>query len=169
MKRILTSTEKRTDNIITNTKRKNISPDNTMIDTLSPKKRSWNMARIKSSDTKPEILVRSLLSRMGHRFHKNRKDLPGNPDIVLPKYKIAIFVHGCFWHKHKGCKSSNIPKTNVEFWKNKLNANVKRDKTAKRSLNRKGWKYITIWECKLDNMNKLKTRLRKLLKRKKLK
>ncbi|MBU1162905.1 MAG: DNA mismatch endonuclease Vsr, partial [Proteobacteria bacterium] len=87
------------------------------MDIISKEKRSWNMSRIRGKDTKPEIIVRSMLHRMGYRFRLHRKDLPGKPDIVLPKYKTVIFVHGCFWHRHKGCKYAYTPKSRVKFWK----------------------------------------------------
>ena len=93
-----------------------------MADHLTPEQRSWNMAQIKGKDTKPEVLVRSMLHRAGYRFRKNVKNLPGKPDIVLPKYKTVIFVHGCFWHRHKGCKGATIPKTRTEWWEKNLSA-----------------------------------------------
>ncbi|MEC7641315.1 MAG: DNA mismatch endonuclease Vsr, partial [Nitrospinota bacterium] len=99
-----------------------------MVDTISKEKRSWNMSRIRSRDTSPELIVRSLLHRLGYRFRIHRKDLPGKPDIVLAKYKTVIFVHGCFWHQHKDCKYAYLPKTRVNFWKEKLQGNSERDK-----------------------------------------
>lgn len=110
-----------------------------MADHLTKEKRSWNMSRIRSKNTKPEIIVRSLLHRAGYRFRLHRKDLPGKPDIVLPKYKTVIFVHGCFWHRHKGCKRSNIPKSNKEYWIPKIQKNTKRDKIHYKSLIKDGW------------------------------
>ncbi len=121
-----------------------------MADKLSAEKRSWNMSRIKGRDTKPEIAVRSLLHRMGYRFRLQRKDLPGKPDIVLPKYKTAIFVHGCFWHAH-GCKDSGIPKANTEFWQKKLADNVQRDARKQQELQDSGWHVLVIWECQLKH------------------
>ncbi len=121
-----------------------------MADKLSAEKRSWNMSRIKGRDTKPEIAVRSLLHGMGYRFRLQRKDLPGKPDIVLPKYKMAIFVHGCFWHAH-GCKDSGIPKTNTEFWQKKLADNVQRDARKQQELQDSGWHVLVIWECQLKH------------------
>ncbi len=117
------------------------------MDTLTRKERSLRMARIRSKDTKPEIMVRSCLHRMGFRFSLRRKDLPGSPDIVLPKHRTVVFVHGCFWHQHKGCKSSHIPKTRIAFWKKKFEANVRRDQKVMRQLRALGWSPVVIWEC----------------------
>ena len=130
-----------------------------MADKLSAEKRSWNMSRIKGRDTKPEIAVRSLLHRMGYRFRLQRKDLPGKPDIVLPKYKTAIFVHGCFWHAH-GCKDSGIPKTNTGFWQKKLADNVQRDVRKQQQLLETGWRILVAWECQLNEIQLLEARLR---------
>ncbi|HCO27064.1 MAG: very short patch repair endonuclease [Gimesia sp.] len=126
-----------------------------MADRISPEHRSWNMSRIKNRDTKPELIVRSLLHRMGYRFRLHRKDLPGKPDIVLPKYKTVIFVHGCFWHRHKGCKYAYNPKSRVDFWKKKFASNVKRDITASKELESNGWKVIIIWECETSDIDAL--------------
>ena len=128
------------------------------MDHLSPKKRSWNMRRIQSSNTKPEKIVRSLLHRMGFRFRINQNNLPGKPDIVLKKHSTIIFVHGCFWHGHRNCKRSNTPKTNRDYWINKIQTNVKRDKKNIRELKKQGWKVIVVWECyanKTAKLNKL--------------
>ncbi len=119
-------------------------PDNHTIE-----QRSYNMSRIKSKDTKPEKLVRSYLFSKGFRFRKNDRRFPGNPDIVLPKYKCVIFVNGCFWHKHEGCKYFVWPKSNVEYWKNKIEANTIRDQKNYCALREKGWKVIVVWECEL--------------------
>ena len=116
---------------------------------MTSEARSRNMAAIKSKNTKPEIKVRKMLHKMGYRFRLHRKDLPGNPDIVLPKYKTAIFVNGCFWHQHEDCKYACLPKTNVDFWKEKLAKNKKRDKLKHSQLNDLGWKIIIVWECQL--------------------
>ncbi|MFC1844050.1 very short patch repair endonuclease [Thermodesulfobacteriota bacterium] len=133
------------------------------MDKLTKERRSWNMSRIKGKDTKPEKKVRSLLHKLGYRFRLNRKDLPGNPDIVLPRYHIAIFVHGCFWHQHKDCVDGHIPKSNTEYWKNKLDRNVTRDKQKLNELLKAGWNVIVIWECETKNeeglLNKIKTLL----------
>ena len=109
--------------------------------------RSRNMAAIKGKNTKPELLVRSWLHRNGFRFRLHRKDLPGKPDIVLPKYKTVIFVHGCFWHSH-GCKNSAAPKTRADFWARKRNETQMRDATNDTQLSNLGWRVLTIWECK---------------------
>lgn len=117
------------------------------MDRISVEKRSANMSKVKSKDTKPELIVRALLHRNGLRFRLHRKDLPGHPDIVLPKYKIAIFVHGCFWHQHPGCRKATVPKQNTEFWLSKLQKNCERDKKNKAALLELGWKVVVLWEC----------------------
>ena len=123
------------------------------------------MSRIKGKDTKPELIVRSQLHKMGFRFRLHRKDLPGKPDIVLPKYKTVIFVHGCFWHRHENCKYSSTPKTRKEFWENKFKENVIRDKSHQKKLSSIGWKIIIVWECEIKEKNLLiKDRLKGLLK-----
>lgn len=122
-----------------------------LMDIFSPQKRSWNMSRIKSKDTAPEMRVRSALHRAGYRFRLHVKDLPGKPDIVLPKYKTVIFVHGCFWHRHKGCSKATTPSTNQEFWKKKFQQNVGRDKRNQAKLKKLGWKVVVVWECNIIN------------------
>jgi DNA mismatch endonuclease (patch repair protein) len=117
-----------------------------MVDTLTPERRSWNMSRIRSKNTKPEIMVRSILHRLGYRFSLHRK-LPGRPDIVLPKYRAVIFVHGCFWHRHKGCRDASKPGTRPEFWQKKFSDNTSRDKRNCAELRKLGWEVIVIWEC----------------------
>ena len=129
------------------------------MDHLTPKMRSWNMSRIRGKDTKPEVLVRSLLHRAGYRFRKNVKSLPGKPDIVLPKYKTVIFVHGCFWHRHKGCKDATTPKSNKAFWKKKFECNIANDKNHARDLKKLGWKVVTVWECQLKKPERVVQRL----------
>lgn len=126
------------------------------MDRLSRSHRSWNMSRIKSRDTSTELTVRSVLHDMGYRFRLHRKDLPGNPDIVLPKYRTVIFVHGCFWHRHTECKYAYTPKSNVEFWEKKFKANVERDQNNNRILQELGWRIIVIWECQTQNLEPLK-------------
>ena len=113
--------------------------------------RSRNMSAIKSKNTKPEIKVRKVLHSMGYRFRLHSKDLLGSPDIVLPKYKTVIFVHGCFWHRHQNCKYASTPKTRQEFWNKKFNENINRDKINQENLSSKGWKIIIIWECEIRN------------------
>ena len=133
------------------------------MDTLSKEKRSWNMSRIRGKDTKPEIVVRSLLHAMGYRFRLHRKDLPGKPDIVLPKYNTLIFVHGCFWHRHDGCKYAYMPKSRIEFWKKKFEGTIKRDIEHLKKLNGMGWKIQIIWECEINNIDTLKRKIRSIL------
>ena len=111
--------------------------------------RSYNMSRIKGCNTKPEEKVRKYLFSKGFRYRKNDKSLPGKPDIVLPKYKAVVFINGCFWHKHEGCKYFKWPRSNADFWKNKINRNVERDKQVQHELMKAGWKVITVWECEL--------------------
>ncbi len=111
--------------------------------------RAYNMRQIKGKDTKPELLVRRFLFANGFRYRLHVKELPGKPDIVLPKYKTVIFVHGCFWHGHKGCKYFSIPKTRTEWWLTKIKGNTRRDKQAEIELNVMGWRVIVIWECEL--------------------
>ena len=128
------------------------------MDHLTPERRSWNMSRIPNKNTKPELLVRSLLHRAGYRFTVNgrkNKSLPGRPDIVLPKFKAVVFVHGCYWHRHRNCKYAYTPKSRVEFWEAKFDANVKRDRRNQRDLKRLGWKVIVIWECQTRTQSQL--------------
>jgi DNA mismatch endonuclease (patch repair protein) len=120
-----------------------------MADVHSKEVRSYNMSRIKGKNTKPEMLVRKFLHAHGFRYRLHVKDLPGKPDIVLPKYKTVIFVHGCFWHGHEGCKYYVVPKTKTEWWLNKINGNIANDEKVAKSLQDKGWKAITLWECEL--------------------
>ena len=115
--------------------------------------RSRNMSAIKSKNTKPEIKVRKILHSMGYRFRLHSKDLPGSPDIVLPKYKTVIFVHGCFWHRHENCKYASTPKTRKEFWEVKFRENIKRDKMHQENLSSKGWKIMIVWECEINDKN----------------
>ena len=133
-----------------------------MVDRITPEHRSWNMSQIKNRDTKPELVVRSLLHRMGYRFRLHRKDLPGKPDIVLPKYKTVIFVNGCFWHRHPRCKFAYTPKSRVNFWKQKFADNVLRDKKCKRELLKLGWNSLIIWECEVSNLDSIRALLREL-------
>ena len=121
------------------------------MDSLTPEKRCWNMSRIPSKNTKPEEVVRKYLFSKGFRYRKNDKRLPGKPDIVLPKYKTVIFVNGCFWHNHKDCQGSRLPKSNTEFWKTKLESNTLRDKRHYKELSDAGWRIIIVWECSLKN------------------
>ncbi len=120
-----------------------------MSDVHSPETRSFNMSQIKGKNTKPEELVRRYLFSHGYRYRKNVSTLPGKPDIVLPKYKTCIFVNGCFWHKHEGCKYFVWPKNNAEFWKKKITGNVDRDLRQQNELRLLGWNVLVIWECEL--------------------
>lgn len=114
---------------------------------MPTKERSLLMARVRQRDTKPEMLVRRAIHGIGYRFRLQRRDLPGSPDIVLPKHKLAIFVHGCFWHRHPGCRLASTPKTRVNFWASKFVANIARDERAIEELQRLGWRVAVIWEC----------------------
>lgn len=105
------------------------------------------MSRVRTKGTAPELALRSALHYAGIRFRLHRKDLPGKPDIVLPKYNSVIFVHGCFWHHHEGCIKSKMPKTNIEFWQDKIIANIKRDKSNQGDLEKLGWQVLVVWEC----------------------
>lgn len=120
-----------------------------MADVHTPEQRSYNMSRIHSKNTKPEELVRTFLFSQGFRYRKNDAKLPGKPDIVLPKYKAVIFVNGCFWHGHEGCRYFVWPKNNAEFWKEKITGNIQRDKHNHQLLANQGWRVIEIWECQL--------------------
>lgn len=128
-----------------------------MADNHSPEVRSYNMSRIRSGNTKPEILVRQYLFSKGFRYRLNVKILPGKPDIVLKKYKTAIFINGCFWHGHEGCKYFVVPKTKTEWWLEKINKTKIRDTTAYATLRQKGWQVIVIWECELRPDSRLET------------
>jgi len=120
------------------------------MDSLTREERSWNMSRIRSRDTNPEKLVRSALHKSGYRFRLHVKNLPGSPDIVFPKYRTALFVHGCFWHRHANCPNATMPKTRVGFWKAKFEATVERDRKKAEELRTAGWRVITIWECEIE-------------------
>lgn len=127
------------------------------MDRLTKERRSWNMGRIHSKDTNPEMVVRSFLHMQGFRFRLHAKSLPGHPDIVLPKYKTVVEVRGCFWHRHPGCRQATTPSTNVEFWREKFNRNVERDRKTEKQLKELGWNLIVIWECELKEDGFLKT------------
>lgn len=119
-----------------------------------PMTRSQNMARVKSKNTKPEVFLRKLLWHKGFRYRLNYKELPGSPDLYIPKYRVAIFVNGCFWHMHENCRYSSIPKNNHDFWKNKLEGNVERDKQNYSKLENMGIKVIVVWGCEIKQMMK---------------
>jgi len=121
------------------------------------------MSRIRGKDTAPEVAVRSLLHRMGYRFRLHVRNLPGTPDIVLPKYKTVVFVHGCYWHRHRGCQFAYTPKSRIDFWERKFAENVRRDRTVRRQLRRLGWRSIVVWECQTRAPEKLTRRIHRLL------
>lgn len=129
------------------------------MDTISPGQRSRNMAQVKGRDTKPERLVRSLLHRMGYRFRLHAKKLPGNPDIVLPRHNAAIFVHGCFWHGHEGCKRATIPTTRTDFWRAKIEGTKQRDTRCLAALEALGYRCLVIWQCEMKDHEALQQRL----------
>lgn len=129
------------------------------MDRLTPEQRSRNMARIKGKDTSPELSVRRMLHTLGYRYRLHRKDLPGTPDIVFPERRKAVLVHGCFWHRHNGCRFAYVPKTRTEFWKRKFDQNVTRDQKARRDLRKLGWKVLVVWECELRKLDRLQKRL----------
>ena len=125
-----------------------------MADTVSPDVRSRNMSRIRSRNTLPEIFFRKRLFSMGYRYRINCRDIVGRPDIWLPKYKTAIFVNGCFWHRHENCKFAYTPKTRVEFWNSKFSKNRIRDEFVKEQIEKLGYKYVVVWECTVKRMMK---------------
>lgn len=136
-----------------------------MTDVHTPEQRSFNMQQIKGKNTKPEMLVRRFLHANGYRYKLHDKKLPGKPDIVLPKYRTVIFVHGCFWHGHEGCKYFVVPKTRSQWWIDKINGNKANDEKAIQALKKDGWKIIHVWECDLKPAKvekTLKTLLKKL-------
>jgi len=127
-----------------------------MADIMSPEQRSERMSRIRGRDTRPELALRRHLHADGFRYRLHQ-NLPGSPDLVLPKYKSVIFVHGCFWHRHAGCRVANTPKSNVDFWKGKFARNVKRDATVESTLRQAGWRVLVVWECELNTKEKAAT------------
>ena len=127
------------------------------MDKVSREARSRMMSKIKGKDTAPELLVRNYLHKRGFRFRLHYKDLPGKPDVVLKKYKTCIFVNGCFWHQHPGCKRSNVPKSNKDYWVAKLERNIQRQKQSINSLKEMGYKTFILWECEIINPEKLKS------------
>lgn len=135
------------------------------MDTVSTEHRSRIMARIRSTDTGPEILVRKLSHALGARFRLHRLDLPGKPDLVFPSRRLVIFVHGCFWHQHRSskCQRNHKPKSRPEYWNNKLNRNIRRDRLNKAKLLKLGWRVIVVWECETKNLGRLSGRLKSLL------
>jgi len=130
-----------------------------MTDSVSKEVRSKMMSGIRGKNTKPELQVRSILHKMGYRFRLHRKDLPGTPDIVLPRFRTVIFVHGCFWHRHEGCKFACTPKSRIEFWEEKFSRNMERDRRKILQLQQAGWNVEIIWECETTDMVTLGRRL----------
>lgn len=131
-----------------------------MVDSLTPEARSLNMAKIRGKDTGPELLVRRAAHALGLRFRLHRRDLPGTPDLVFPGRRIALFVHGCFWHRHPGCRFAYTPKSRIEFWQTKFDANVARDARKLAELSEAGWTAVTIWECETRDQNRLREIIR---------
>ncbi len=133
------------------------------MDSLTPAQRSMNMSRIRSKDTKPEMLVRRLLHGLGYRYRLHRRDLPGVPDLVFPARRRMIFIQGCFWHQHKGCADGRIPKSRIDYWKPKLLRNVARDRENISKLRRDGWRVMNLWECDVSKVENLRGRLARFL------
>ncbi len=129
-----------------------------MADSLTPVERSIRMGLVKSKDTKPELIIRSAIHKMGYRFRLHKKDVPGKPDLVFSKRRKVIFIHGCFWHRHPdpACRLTRTPKSRVEFWQKKFESNQQRDRSVQEALCSVGWSSMVIWECQLANMHKLK-------------
>ena len=135
------------------------------MDQLTPAHRSWNMSRIRGRDTVPELVVRSVLHRLGYRFRLHDRNLPGRPDIVLTRFRTVVFVHGCFWHRHPRCRFAYTPRSRVPFWLQKFQQNVERDTRFVRALRGEGWQVVTIWECQTRDRARLGGRLRRCLER----
>jgi DNA mismatch endonuclease (patch repair protein) len=131
------------------------------MDTLTVEQRSAVMSRVRSKNTRPELIVRSILHRMGFRFRLHRSDLPGRPDIVLPRHGAVVFVHGCFWHGHH-CKRGSEPSSNIEFWRDKIDGNRRRDRRSIRRLRRDGWRVVVVWECQTKVKQVLERKLRRI-------
>ena len=133
------------------------------MDIIAPAQRSVLMSRIRGKDTKPEVAVRRAAHALGYRFRLHRRDLPGSPDLVFPRLRKVIFVHGCFWHRHRGCRYAYVPKSNPQFWATKFQSNVRRDEIALKRLRELGWKTLVIWECELSDASVLSSRLASFL------
>ena len=134
-----------------------------MTDIYEPKKRSEIMSRIRGRDTKPELIVRRIAHRLGFRFRLHRQDLPGCPDIVFPRHRAVIVVHGCFWHRHPGCKYASIPKTRESYWMNKFEDNIVRDRRNETALRELGWRVMVIWQCETKNYETVADRIKSFL------
>ncbi|WP_456761211.1 very short patch repair endonuclease [Bradyrhizobium sp. USDA 4011] len=126
--------------------------------------RSALMSRVRGKNSKPEMIVRRVAHGLGYRFRLHRKDLPGSPDLVFPRLRKVVFVHGCFWHRHEGCARTTTPKTRAEFWQSKFLANLRRDKIAEKELRRRGWRVLVVWECETFDRSKVERKLSKYLK-----
>ena len=135
------------------------------MDILSKETRSWNMSRIRAKNTKPELIVRSILHKAGYRFSLHVSALPGSPDIALRKHKTVIFVHGCFWHRHPECKYAYTPKSRQKFWQNKFKQNVERHEKVVKELRNLGWKVGVVWECEISDITLLMKKLKRFLKK----
>lgn len=133
------------------------------MDKLTPQARSLNMSKIRAKNTKPELMVRSILWKMGYRYRLHKPSLPGKPDIFIPSIKTAVFIHGCFWHQHEGCKRSFMPKSNLDYWENKLKNNVLRFDKVEEELTAAGFKVVVIWECETKNKGQLIDLIKKYL------
>ena len=134
-----------------------------MTDNVDRAKRSEIMSRIRSRDTKPEMIVRRIAHGLGFRFRLHRRDLPGSPDLVFPRYRAIIMVHGCFWHRHPGCKNASTPGTRVDFWETKLQGNVVRDRRNETALRDLGWRILVVWECETKDREAVTRRIRAFL------
>ena len=134
-----------------------------MTDVFDPEKRSEIMSRIRGRDTKPEMIVRRIAHGLGFRFRLHRRDLPGSPDLVFPKHRAVIMVHGCFWHRHPGCKYASSPKTRVRFWEDKFEGNVVRDRRNEEALHELGWRVMVIWECETRDHEAVAARIESFL------
>jgi DNA mismatch endonuclease (patch repair protein) len=130
-----------------------------MADTLTTVERSERMSRVRNKDTKLELKVRSIVHRMGYRYRLHRRDLPGHPDLAFGPKRKVIFVHGCFWHRHKACKLARLPKSRLDFWKPKLEKNRQRDEKVQQGLRSQGWKYLVIWECEAEDENHVREKV----------
>jgi len=133
-----------------------------LVDRLSPERRSWLMSRVKGKNTSPEMRVRKAAHALGLRFRLHRKDLPGKPDLVFPKHRLAMFVHGCFWHRHPGCTKASIPKSRQAYWNEKFETNTVRDARVEAELKRLGWRVATLWECETKNEDDLRRCFREI-------
>jgi len=133
------------------------------VDSLSPRERSDIMARVRSKNSRPELAVRKLVFGLGYRYRLHARELPGCPDLVFRPRRKVIFVHGCFWHRHPNCALARMPKSRLDFWEPKLQGNRERDDRNKKALGGEGWKVLTIWECQLDNVERLKKVIRRFL------